>query len=63
MSEFARLLLFAAGIVAIILIGIPLITLAKTGSFTAALATFVFLVVCCIWGWVAGGIDHRNGKE
>lgn len=63
MSEFGKLLMFAAGIIAIILIGIPIITLMKTGSFTAALATFVFLLLCCIWGWIAGGIDYRNGKE
>lgn len=63
MSEFGRLLLFAALLIAIILIGVPVLTFIETGSAAAAFYTFVFLVVCCIWGWVAGGLDYRSGKE
>lgn len=63
MSEFGRLLLFAAGLIAIILVGVPVMTFIETGSISATIATSVFLVACCVWGWVAGGIDYRNEKK
>ena len=63
MSEFGKLLLFAVGLGAIILIGVPFLAYLETGKISAAIANFVFLVLCCVWGWVAAGLDYRNGKE
>jgi hypothetical protein len=63
MSEFGRLLRLIAGFVILIFATVLIPVWIHTGSAIAVGWTAAFLVACMIWGWVAAGLDYRNGKE